>query len=89
MGDSRAILLRPDDTFLALTRDNHPDIPDEKQRIEAEESLTERQAEFLQMLSNRHEIDMDGQDIYGLTKMQAKSIIGRYKQSLPRVHSWN
>jgi hypothetical protein len=32
---------------------------------------------------------MDGQDIYGLTKMQAKSIIGRYKQSLPRVHSWN
>ena len=60
-----------------------------KQRIEAEESLTERQAEFLRMLSNRHEIDMDGQDIYGLTKMQAKSIIGRYKQSLPRVHSWN
>ena len=60
-----------------------------KRRIEAEESLTERQAGFLRMLSNRHEIDMDGQDIYNLTKMQAKSIIGRYKQSLPTVHAWH
>lgn len=60
-----------------------------KRRIAAEESLTERQAGFLRMLSNRHEIDMDGQDIYGLTKMEAKSIIGQYKQSLPSVRSWN
>ena len=58
-----------------------------KQKLEAEESLTERQAGFLRMLSNRHEIDMDGQDIYGLTKIQAKSIIGRYKQSLPTAHA--
>ena len=60
-----------------------------KRKMEAEESLTDRQAGFLRMLSNRHEIDMDGQDIYGLTKIQAKSIIGRYKQSLPTVHSWH
>lgn len=60
-----------------------------KRKMEAEESLTDRQAGFLRMLSNRHEIDMDGQDIYGLTKIQAKSIIGRYKQSLPTVHAWH
>lgn len=60
-----------------------------KRRIETEESLTERQARFLQMLSARYEINMGDQDIYDLTKMQAKSIIGRYKQSLPRIHSWN
>lgn len=60
-----------------------------KRKLEAEESLTERQAGFLRMLSNRHEIDMDGQGIYSLTKIQAKSIIGRYKQSLPTVHAWH
>ncbi len=60
-----------------------------KRKMEAEESLTDRQAGFLRILSNRHEIDMDDQDIYGLTKIQAKSIIGRYKQSLPTVHSWH
>lgn len=57
-----------------------------KAKQQATEPLTEKQVAYLRMLSNKREIDMDGQDIYSLTKYEARRIIGRHQQTL-RSHA--